>query len=226
MRPTWPTVLIAAAFLLAACLPTQTPVVLPTRLFSSPTPLPASSTPAATPAAATITPSGATATASTTTPAPATPSAGLEFDPSAWDWADRSPFAAGLAAEDQAALVALAAAPLYVLSLDLAADLSTVVGSASVYYTNQAADPLDHIWFHLHPNVLGGSLRVAQATLGKGEAASLAYAEENSALGVSLPSPLSPGEQVVIHFTFEVRVPIVLDRNYGVLAATDGILAL
>ncbi len=213
---------LAAAWLMAACSPLQTPVLILTQ------PPAATAAPSLTPPPATATTlPGPTSPPLATEPAPppsATPPPG--FDAEAWDWNDRSPFAAGLAESEVEMLAQLWAAPLYVLELEIAADLTAVAGRATVYYTNQETVPLEEIWFHLHPNLLGGSLTMSNVTLGGGQAVNVDYAPGETAVQVPLAEPLLPGAQVVVKMDFAVQVPTSLERNYGVLASTDGILAL
>ena len=222
MRRDLVAVVTAAVWLLAACAPIQTPVLTLTQ-------------PPATPAAPTLTPPPATPTSvpDPTSPPIATeaaPSASATlpsaFDPKAWDWNDRSPFSAGLAESEVEMLAQLWSAPLYVLDFDIAAGLTSLAGQATVYYTNQETVPLDEIWFHLHPNLLGGSLVVSNVTFGADQAVTVDYAPGETALRVPLAEPLLPGAQVVVRMDFAVQVPTTLERNYGVLASTDGILAL
>jgi len=214
--------LAAVICLLAACGPVQTPALIltqpPAATIAPPlTPQPA--TPASVPDPTSPPLATEAAPSASGTPASA-------FDAAAWDWNDRSPFSAGLAESEVEMLAQLWAAPLYVLEFEIAADLTSLAGQATVYYTNQETVPLDEIWFHLHPNLLGGSLAVVNVTLGADQAVSVDYAPGETALRVPLAEALLPGAQVVVRMDFAVQVPTTLERNYGVLAATDGILAL
>jgi aminopeptidase N len=52
------------------------------------------------------------------------------------------------------------------------------------------------------------------------------YQSAESIMAVPLPQPLAPGEQVVIGMDFTISVPSSQERNYGIFASVDGIMAL
>lgn len=143
--------------------------------------------------------------------------------PTAWD--DRQPFQAGLIDEETAVLDELPGASIYHMDLAISPNLQKVDGQMEVRYTNQEDVPLDSVYFHLFPNILGGSLEVGGVTVNN-QPISHGFEENGSILAVPLEQPLAPGEQVVIHLEFLVDVPTEGGSNYGVFATIDGVLAL
>jgi aminopeptidase N len=144
------------------------------------------------------------------------------FD-TAWD--DREPFRAGLISSAQSVLEQLPGASVYHLDLQLSETMTAVTGQLEIRYTNQESVNLDTINFHLYPNLLGGSTTISDLTV-NGEAAVPGYEYDKTILAVPLAQPLAPGEQVVITMGMETAVPTSLDRNYGIIAYVDNVLAL
>ncbi|MCB9422765.1 MAG: M1 family metallopeptidase [Ardenticatenaceae bacterium] len=144
------------------------------------------------------------------------------FD-NAWD--DREPFRAGLIDDAQPVLQQLPGASIYHLDLQIRDTMTQVSGVMDVRYTNQEAVELDAIYFHLYPNLLGGKMNVDDVLVND-TAVSPTLEENNTILRVPLAETLQPGRQVVIHLAFTTDVPTEVERNYGVLAYLDGVLAL
>lgn len=140
-------------------------------------------------------------------------------------WDDREPFSAGLIAAEQGVLQQLPGASIYHLDLQISNEMTKVSGEMDIRYTNQESVNLDAIYFHLYPNLLGGSMAVAAVQVND-TAVSPMLEKENTILRVPLTRPLEPGQRVVIHLTFSTDVPVEVGRNYGILAYVDGILAL
>ena len=215
--------LLAALLLLAACRPAPA------------APLPTTAPTAAAPTA--IAPTvAATATQPTDLPPPTvhgqptnTPDAPLA--PGPWPLApifdlapyDRAPYAAGLVnptADD------VPGAPVYHLDIAISDDMTTVEGRQTVFYTNQEDVPLSEIVFHLHPNLLDGAITVSDLTVDGAMAHTSLSGDARSILTVALPAPLPPGGATILDLRFRTAVPTEIGRNYGVLAYTEGILAL
>lgn len=191
--------LISLLLLLAACAPL--PVMTPT--LAPPTATP--------PPAATATP--------TPLPSPALPTL---FDTA---WADRSPFAAGLIAEEQGALEQRPGASVYHIDITLADSLTQLQGRQEVLYTNRAGKALTELHFRLFPNLSGGRTLVSNITLdGRSVIPRLALAESD--LILPLTAPLPPGGQITAAMDFTVDIPTTPGGNYGVFALLDEILAL
>lgn len=140
-------------------------------------------------------------------------------------WADRSLFAPGLIPAEQAVLDQLPGASVYHLDLTLAPDLFSVTGRQEVRYTNQEEVPLDELYFHLFPNLLGGQTTVSNATL-NGLPVESEFTSQGTVLRLPLPEALEPGAQLVAGLDFEVTVPAEGGSNYGVFATIDDVLAL
>jgi hypothetical protein len=90
---------------------------------------------------------------------------------------------------------------------------------------NTEGVPLETLYFHLHPNLLGGRLTVTDLAV-DGASVAPEYDDEERVMGVPLSPPLDPGAETVVRIDFDTAVPRQLDRNYGVLASAEGVLAL
>ncbi len=203
---------VCFAVVLAAC---------QSRAADSPAPMtrapaPATAVPATPPSLPT-----ASATAVPIPPTPDLPAPTL-FD-TGWD--DRQPFRAGLIDSQQAVLDQMPGATVYHLDLQLSAGLTAVTGSLEVRYTNTETNSLDVLNFHLYPNLLAGKSQVFDVKINN-QPVTPQYQFEQTILTLPLASPLPPNEQVVIKMGFETAVPTDLERNYGVFAYTDDVLAL
>jgi dienelactone hydrolase len=157
-----------------------------------------------------------------TTSATGDPTQPLLFD-IAWD--DRSPFRAGLIDGEAVVLDQLAGASVYHMDITISDDQTGVSGEMQVRYTNQEDAPLEEIYFHLFPNLLGGSSTISDLAV-NGQPVEPEYTPGEGAMRVPLSTPLAPGEQVVVQMAFEVEVPTEPGSNYGVFATIDDVLAL
>jgi hypothetical protein len=146
-------------------------------------------------------------------------------DPFDVAWDDRSPFRAGLIADEQNALDHLDGASIYHMDLRIAEDLVHVEGRQDVRYTNQETEPLNAVYFRLFPNLFGGATDV-HAVQVDDQDVTPCYELSDSAMRVPLSPSLQPGEQAVIHVDFSVVVPTEGGGNYGLFAFMDDILAL
>jgi len=175
------------------------------------------------------TPTAKPASSEDPTPA-ATPSSDAEpasgapflFD-IAWD--DRAIFHDGLIGQAQEVLGQLPGASVYHIDLQIADDFFVLQGREQVRYTNQEDVPLDEIYFRLFANTAGGASIVSDLKV-DGQDVEPVYEFEDSALRVSLPETLQPGEQVVIQMNFDVKVPREMGGNYGLFGYFDDILVL
>jgi hypothetical protein len=140
-------------------------------------------------------------------------------------WRDRSPFQAGLVDSETGVLEELAGATVYHMDLNLSDDLFSAAGRQEVLYTNQETTPLDAVYFHLFPNLLGGQIDVSAVTVNS-EPVTAGYLNQDTILHIPLRVPLAPGDQVVIQMEFLVDIPTEGGSNYGVFATIDGVLAL
>ena len=141
-------------------------------------------------------------------------------------WEDREIFRAGLVTSEQAILEQLPSAPIYHMDLQIEAENQIVNGRQELLYTNQENVPLTELYFHLFPNLLGGSISINHAAI-NGEEVIPAYQSFNdSEMRLPLPVVLQPGEQVTVQLDFVTTVPTESGRNYGVFAYLEEILAL
>lgn len=138
---------------------------------------------------------------------------------------DMSFFEGGLIPSERGALDALGGASYYKLEYEIADDLAHVAGRLSLQYTNREADPLDAIYFRLFPNILGGGMEVRDVRVDEAPAQA-DLDESGSVLRIPLAEALAPGKAVDVQLEFSVDVPTELERNYGVLASSGGVLAL
>ena len=135
----------------------------------------------------------------------------------------RDSYAAGLV---NAAADDVPGAPVYHLDIVIDDSMTTVEGRQTVYYTNQEDTPLREIVFHLHANVLDSAIAVSDLTVDGVAARTAISGSSRSILTVALPAPLPSGESVTIDLRFRTDVATTIGRNYGVLAFSEGILAL
>jgi hypothetical protein len=140
-------------------------------------------------------------------------------------WDDRTLFRDGLVAAEASVLDQLPGAPVYHLDLAISPDLLSVAGRMELLYTNQEEANLDEIYFHLYPNLLGGSTSVSTLTV-NGDRVDPDYRFNQTVMGVPLVSPLASGEQAVIAMDFLVDIPSEGGSNYGVFATIDDVMAL
>jgi aminopeptidase N len=140
-------------------------------------------------------------------------------------WDDRAIFRDGLIGAAQEALDRLPGASVYHIDLQIPDDFFFLQGREQVRYTNQEDEPLDEIYFRLFANTAGGASVVSELKV-DGQDVEPVYEFADSALRVSLPAALQPGEQVVVQMNFELEVPREMGGNYGLFGYFDGILVL
>jgi hypothetical protein len=140
-------------------------------------------------------------------------------------WEDRSIFRSGLIESEQSVLNELEGASVYHIDLTIAGNLYRVTGHQEVRYTNTETTSLDEVQFRLFPNILGGEMNVSDLRV-DGEAVPPQLDLNDSLLIVPLVPALEPGQSKVIEMDFEVEVPQTVERNYGVLAYYEDVLAL
>ena len=221
--------LLLAALLLAACAAGRLPVGSPAGSPAGP--------PAGLPAGLPAEPSAAppTVMARPATPAPAAsppiaeasppPAAGHVAPLFGPDWGDRTMYRRGLVTGEQGILDGLPGASEYRIDLNIGEQFTTIAGRQQVAYTNREAVPLDHVFMRLFPNALGGEMNVSGVAVdGVGVQAETFF--ERTALKVTLPRPLGPGESAVLSLDFELTAPDTLEKGYGLISYTGGILAL
>src|SRR5215216_7062636 len=115
-----------------------------------------------------------------------------------------------------------AADELSAIRMDVALDPASgaISGEMSVAWRNPASQPLQDVWFRLFPNAFyygEGNLQVADVTV-DGAPVSTELALDDTALRVSLPVPLAPGEGAEIALTFTTTVPADSTGSYGIFS--------
>jgi len=206
-----PRLLIAAALLLSLACTLITPSPIPT---PTTTPAPPTHTPRPT-----LPPPTVTLLPPTVTPSPT-------VEP-AFDWGSLSDYETAMLPAFRGDVAAFAQATRYVIDLTVDPEEALVVGHQRVLYTNTEDVPLTEIYFRLFPNTPGyGGTATVERLLVHGQPASVTTELENSALRVTLPTPLLPGEQVDFTLDFRVRLPTTPAAGYGQLAYLDGVVAL
>lgn len=132
----------------------------------------------------------------------------------------------GLTTAAQASLDALPHATTYEINLQVDFDAGTVTSNQVIDYTNDENEALDAVYFHLFPNLLGGSIEVSNVTVDGKSVEPVLEEAFDSVMRVPLATPLAPGESVTMAMDFVTAVPHQLARNYGVFAQVDDIMAL
>jgi len=154
-----------------------------------------------------------------------TPGGGVSL-PAIFDttWGDRSVYEAGLIESERGVLQAMASAPVYHVDLTINPDMINLSGSQEVLVTNQEDVPLDELYFWLYANLLDGRLILSRVTV-DGQTVALP-ARVSELLRIDLSETLQPGESVVVAMSYEIKVPVDPDNNYGVFVSRNDVLAL
>jgi hypothetical protein len=164
-------------------------------------------------------------TAEPTVPSEDTPTPTAIVSPDETGWDDRTVFGAGLVSTEQAVLEDLPGATVYHIDLSIPEDFHVMEGHQELLYTNREQVDLEEIYFRLFVNTSGGRATVSEVEV-DGQAVEGEYAFGQSAFRVPLPSPLAPGDKVVVAMNFEAEVPREMGGNYGLFGYFNDILAL
>ncbi len=146
-------------------------------------------------------------------------------DPLTTPWDDRSIFKNGLVESQHPVLDELDGASVYHIEFNIAEEIYNITGYQEVQYANTETSPLNEVQFRLFPNILGGKMDVSNIRVDE-HSITPKFELENSLLIVPFSNPLEPGQSAVITMDFTVTVPQEVERNYGVLAYSDDVLAL
>jgi hypothetical protein len=140
-------------------------------------------------------------------------------------WEDRSLFGEGLIAAEQPALDRLSHATIYHMDLRIDDNLLAVRGREEIRYTNQEDETIEEVCFRLYPNITGGETTLSQVTA-DGQQVKPLYHALRSAMCISLPAALQPGESTVLGLDFAVDVPQEMGGNYGLFGYFENVLVL
>lgn len=146
--------------------------------------------------------------------------------PPTTDSADLDIYRTGLTTAAQDNLDHLSDVSIYEIDIDINSKDALVTGSQTVVYTNNEPTALNEVYFHLLPNLLSGSIAVSNVTVDGKAVEPILEEAFDSVMRVVLETPLAPGESVTFTMDFVTAVPTVLERNYGVFAVVDDIMAL
>lgn len=100
-------------------------------------------------------------------------------------------------------------------------------GRMTIKYTNTEPVLLNQIYFRLFPNTpgYGGEMTVLSLEVNQ-QPVNVQLLAQNSAMEVTLPTPLAPGEQINIFLTYQARLPLTADYGYGMYAYQNNIITL
>lgn len=113
----------------------------------------------------------------------------------------------------------------YHIDVTISRDYLSLHGHQNVLYTNQEDVPLEKVYFHLFPNITGGKSVVSEITVDNYDV-EYTYELKKSALCVNLPTPIDPGENIIIKMDFTVNIPETMGTNYHLLGYIDNMLSL
>lgn len=124
----------------------------------------------------------------------------------------------------------LSSAPSYKLDLQIADDLGSYNGLASITYPNAEDAPLDHLYFRLLANadpIFGDGLLQVESLVVAGSEIEPLLSLDDTLLEISLPTPLQPAEEVQVEIGFQGLIPTErASAGYGVHSLTEGVLTL
>ncbi|MEM8533359.1 MAG: M1 family metallopeptidase [Chloroflexota bacterium] len=116
----------------------------------------------------------------------------------------------------------------YTISAEIDPIARTVVGRQQLTYTNRDTATLDQFYFHLYPNnpTWSGRLEVSNVTV-DGQPVSVAFEGIEYVLRVDLPTPLAPGETIMITLDFTAQAPENASPTaYGAFNSESGVFSL
>jgi hypothetical protein len=99
----------------------------------------------------------------------------------------------------------------YEISLDLQPEEGSYTGRSRLTYTNLTGEALADLVFRTYPNapvIYGGQLAVTESRVDGAVVASEVFLSDRTGLRLLLPTPLAPGETVVVELAFSGRAPL------------------
>lgn len=140
-------------------------------------------------------------------------------------WDDRDLFREGLIDSEKAVVDRMTDATVYHIEFRIPDDFSILTGHEEVRYTNQEEGALHDVYFRLFPNIAGGKSTVSAVNV-DGQEVEPVYEYSDSAIRISLPTALHPGERIDIKMDFEIEIAREMAGNYGLFGYYDGVLVL
>jgi len=108
----------------------------------------------------------------------------------------------------------------YQMDVTLDATVGTISGKMLVTWHNQASQPLSEVWFRLFPNAFyygEGGLTVDHVLVDDSPVTPK-LALDDTALRVSLPGPISPGDTATIALNFTTTIPADSTGSFGIFS--------
>ncbi|MCL5997756.1 MAG: M1 family metallopeptidase [Chloroflexi bacterium] len=154
--------------------------------------------------------------------------------------AELMPYSTALRAPFVQDLAQFGDATRYDIQLSIASDLQHVTGTQQVRYVNRSSEALDEILLRLYPNTdyLGGDMVVTDLRVDGAAVKPVPFLRsgvpysgstmitDTSVLSVPMPSPLRPGQAVVLDASFLVTVPLQARGGYRTFGWSNGVIAL
>lgn len=140
-------------------------------------------------------------------------------------WTDREVYKVNLIPSAWSSLERVPSSSIYHIQLDISEDLRQVDAKQEVLVRNSEQVALDRLYFHLYPNLLGGSIRISQLVVA-GQSVPVTTESNNRLLNINLSQPLNSGEAVTVYMEYSVQLPQSSQRNYGLFGMDESILSL
>jgi hypothetical protein len=140
------------------------------------------------------------------------------------DWDDRDLFDLDVSPAATRYPTVPVEAPVYHLEWELVGS-SELTARQEVRVVNQSARPWSELYFHLLPNMVGGSL-VVDSLLLDGSRSTWSLTDRDRLLRIDLPRQLGPGDATVVALDYRLDIPTRGGGNYGILAYRDDTLSL
>ena len=140
-------------------------------------------------------------------------------------WADAENYRAGLIAAQRAVLEEIDNFNEYHISIEIAENLSSLIGKMALRYVNNEDQPMDELRFHLYTNVLGGRMEITAAAVNE-TPVDWQYDEYDTVARVELPQAVQPGETIFLSMAFVNTIPTEMGGNYGLYGYFEDVLVL
>lgn len=133
--------------------------------------------------------------------------------------------------EAQTQLDALGAVPVYEMDVQLEPTLDILNGSAHIYVPNTSREVWSHLLFRLYPMLdqYGGYMTIRKAVVNERPTSFMYHpGTAQSAVRVSLPTPLRPGQAVELTLDWQLEIPTWQDASsvYALFGNSQGMTSL